>query len=78
MIVDKLIKEKQERDNLKIRSKHELISACKAAEIPREWYSFTYSDTVLVCKNKDRIYYGNHGETINSRDPDSLYEDMYH
>lgn len=76
-IAEKII-EKRERGSINIRSQDELISACDAARIPREWYSFTYSDTVLVCKNKNTIYYGKHGETSNSQNPDSLYEGMYH
>lgn len=77
-IVEKILKEKRERDTFNIRSQHDLISACNAVGIPKEWYSFIYSDTALVCKNNDRIYYGNYGQTINSTDPDSLYEGMYH
>ncbi len=77
-IVEELIKKKRETDTLNIRSKDELISACNAAGIPKEWYSFTYSDDVLVCKNNDTIYYGNHGQTSNSREPERLYANMYY
>ena len=77
-IVEELKKKKREIDTLNIRSKDELISACNAAGIPKEWYSFTYSDDALVCKNNDTIYYGNHGQTSNSREPERLYANMYY